>query len=757
MKIRAEKINKRYITVFALQMLLCLILLRGCFDGEQAICSVTGLGLGQGTAVYNGMEYRITGLELTPGVYQIRLQCDPQQNQGMYAEVYADASYYKSLLGNGVSVFAETDYIDFEVYVTDKIADVGVRLEIYGDGDPAAALELLEVYRTPMGSRMLLVLAVLIFTILDALMIWRGKILAGQVTTEQQLVVWGLIGVMILSVLPELANYFLGDDDLFFHLLRIESLKETLQNGGSLPVRIQDYWLYGHGYAVSFSYGDLFILLPALLRLLGFPMLFAYHFLVLVFAAATYLIFYGSAVQCVKDRKAAVFGAVLYSLAPYRLMDLFTRAALGEYLAMTFLPLTVAGIYLLLTGDPGEGGYKKYKWYLIAGISSVLYCHILSTEFVLIALTACCIVFWKRTFRRGTILQLAQGAGITLALTCWYWLPMISLLSGEQLRLTNSISKYVQQNGTYLSQQLQFLPNSGHDILGVQSGRIVQMGAAIAAGVVLMLLYRAVKKERLIRAEKILIGFIAGVLFIASVYFPWDSLHDVPVIGALSSSWQFPLRWIMVASLLGAVLVMVVYKKWMTENRFWRSVVPCFVIVVAVGSALYQVNYISQTSASVYLYSMENMGTISVEGGEYLLKGSTEEDYYQHLPVAEEGLTYTDYEKQGLRIRITLSNPTDQELSLELPLTGYKGYTVESTETGDGETEVRIAGDRGAHGDLKLIVPAGYEGTVCVRYQESAFFRAAEMISLITFAWLMVYEVLQWRRKSLAARESLSL
>ena len=77
-----------------------------------------------------------------------------------------------------------------------------------------------------------------------------------------------------------------------FHLLRIEGLKETLLSGEQFPVRVQENWLYGHGYAVSSFYGDLPLLFPVLLRLIGFSLMDAYKLFVLAVLAGTAIIAY---------------------------------------------------------------------------------------------------------------------------------------------------------------------------------------------------------------------------------------------------------------------------------------------------------------------------------------------------------------------------------------------------------------------------------------------------------------------------------
>lgn len=72
--------------------------------------------------------------------------------------------------------------------------------------------------------------------------------------------------------------------------------------------------------------------------------------------------------------------SVLYTFATYRLTNLYYRAALGESLAMVFLPLLLWGTYEIFYG-------QEKKWFLmVLGVTGVLESHVLSFEMCLIFL-----------------------------------------------------------------------------------------------------------------------------------------------------------------------------------------------------------------------------------------------------------------------------------------------------------------------------------------------------------------------------------
>ena len=98
-------------------------------------------------------------------------------------------------------------------------------------------------------------------------------------------------------------------------------------------------WLYGHGYANSLFYCDTFLVIPAILRLIGFPMSVSYGGYICLVNLTTAVIAYICFCGIFRNRVTGMFGSMLYTLAPYRVYNIYNRSAVGEYTAMIFLPL----------------------------------------------------------------------------------------------------------------------------------------------------------------------------------------------------------------------------------------------------------------------------------------------------------------------------------------------------------------------------------------------------------------------------------
>ena len=134
-------------------------------------------------------------------------------------------------------------------------------------------------------------------------------------------------------------------------------------------------------------------------------MVTAYHTLIVLINVATAISMYCSVKSITKSKFSAIFGTVLYMLAPYRLCDLYIRSAIGEALAMIFLPLAIAGIYHILLGE-------KSKWYyLLIGLTGITQSHVLSCLLIGLVMIFLCVIFVKYLLLERRYLKLIMTLG----------------------------------------------------------------------------------------------------------------------------------------------------------------------------------------------------------------------------------------------------------------------------------------------------------------------------------------------------------
>lgn len=743
-----KKKRKIYI-LFAAELLCLLLLLPGCFTKPQLVQDFYGENLtDMMVPIEDHLEFCSEELSLLPGVYQIKVQADLASGQFMYVEMKADNAYYKSLLGNGVTVFAGDDSLEMSVYVRDKVDSAYVLCDFYG-ADPESLISL-QIYWTNKGNRILLLLALVVFATVNFMLEFRRRILEGLITKKQQVVFWALTAGVLLAYFPYLTDYFSMGADTLFHLTRIAGLKETLAQGTSFPIRIQSHWCYDHGYAVSMFYGDLFLFIPAGLMLIGFPLMTAYKLFILILLAATVVISYHAMHKCVKDEYAALFGSLVYLLVPYHIFNIYNRGAIGELSAMTFLPLVFCGMYLLYTEDITSADYKKNKWYLIWGLTAILQSHIISTGMAVFFMLVFCAGLWKKTFRRETFIQFFQAAVITLLINMWFLLPLLYMMNADTYHLQRITSETLQEHGLYLSSFLQLLPNKGGAQIGMYNNEPVQVGAGVLMLLAVYILWsiRRIRKQNRNNICSVFALCSVATFVMSTRYFPWNMIMKLPIMGYIISSLQSPARWMVMASLFTALFASYFFLEVKASGGILIKTALGVAAVIMAISTVYHVNSIAFESGAVYLYEAEGMGTNNVGNGEYLLAeaGDFALDIHYHDPVADGELAWSDYTQSGTNVSLSLHNTADRILFMEIPLMGYKGYQIQSSKQ---VSELPyITEEMGAHGDLRIAVPVGYEGKISISYKGFPIFHIAEAVSVITLAAMSIIYLYHKRKKA---------
>lgn len=731
-----DKCNEFWI-LLAGEFFLFLALLSGCFRREEMVYSYVGGDIAKSAGMAESCgEFYGARTELVWGVYQVRIWTRLEDGQSMYVKVNYDKACFRSLNNNGMNILPGDDYEDFQVYVSGKVPSAYIQCSF--NGTDADALVRIEVWKTNKGCRILLVIVLAFFAALDFLILFRRRVLEGKVTGRQQVVFWTLTAGVLIACFPYLTDYFSYGADTYYHVERIAFLADALEQGVHFPVRMQGTWLYGHGYATSLFYGDLFLYIPAFLCLTGFPVMSAYKIFIFLVTAATAVIAYFSFRRCVKEEYGALFGSMVHLLAAYRIFNVYSRGAMGEYLAAVFLPLVCCGMYLLYTGDTASKEYGKYKWYVVWGMSGLLQSHLLSAEMTAIFMAVVCAVFWRRSLRKRTLCQLLAATGIVLLINMWFWLLMIYMLSQDVYYVHSLTAGGIQDKGILFAGIFQLLPRKGEGNIGVYRDEPVQIGI----GGLLLLLYYALwwywkKKQYRRNVCSVLALFIAAALFMSTRYFPWDAIIKLPVIGFFVGSLQFPSRLLAIACVLAAMFTAFFFQRVKEQGGMAAKTVVGIAALIMIGSAVHHVGSIAFDAAPVWLYNIENMGTIGIINGEWLLEETDLSEMYYHKPVAEEGLAWSEYEKRGTNVSLRLENESGEVHYIEIPLTGYKGYGIKASDCGMGYPV--ISEQRGAHGDLRVRVPAGYRGTVEIFYEGFVLFHVAEVLSLLGLAVILGY------------------
>jgi len=715
-----------------------------CFSPEKEAVVFSGEDIS--AALYEseeGLQYTSGYLELSPGIYRIDASMLHTAEGTFSVEMLSEGSAFRALRGNGAILYPAryTDSVTF--YVVAHIHTA--QLQCAFQGMTPEALYTVSIVKTPAGYRVFTICLAAFYLALGLIFRFRDNLLRGKYSPSQQVIFWSLCGLVLITCYPYFHDYFTMGADTAYHLMRIRGLADAIASGQQFPVRLHGYLMFEHGYADGLFYPDFFLLPPALLHVAGFSLMTSYRIFVYAFAVFTVAVTYFCFRKCVDRPYIALFGTAVYVLAPYRIYNVYDRGAVGEYLAMSVFPLVLCGMYRLYADDVDSPGYRRNKWFLIAGLTGLIQSHLLSCEMAAVFILLTCLIFIKRTFRRKTFLQLAQAAVISLLINCWFWLPVLYMMATDKFHYAELTNKLMQWQGTTVGKAFQLVPHKGSTHMHIYLTDPIQIGVTIVLTAIAFAAF-CVRRFRQRRSRNpygltcwtlLLLALLA--LFMSTCYFPWDAIAKIPGIGALSTSLQFPTRMLSPATALGSFFALF-FLPWLQEEASPAFTRRCIAVVtfITVGAAVYQVNIIGHLATPIWLYTEENMGHTRAGNGEYLLaEGPVFEEYEFHLPIAGEGLLWSDYKKDFLDVTVSVENPTNSPLSLQVPLTAYHGYVVRD-DTDSGEKPY-ISETPGPHGDIMTVVPPGYSGRLHIYYNSLPIFRAAEWTSWISIAAIAVF------------------
>lgn len=158
--------------------------------------------------------------------------------------------------------------------------------------------------------------------------------------------------VAIVSSWPLLsAHYTVIGVDMTFHLGRIEGIYEGLLSG-QFPVRANPIQLGGYGMPTGIFYPDVFLYIPALLRLLGVPLFDCWiAFLVGINILAAFVGWWAFSTYTRSIQSGAV-ASLFYTVGFVRLAKLYLTMDIGEALAWAFLPAALVSIWVTVQRRP---------------------------------------------------------------------------------------------------------------------------------------------------------------------------------------------------------------------------------------------------------------------------------------------------------------------------------------------------------------------------------------------------------------------
>ena len=271
---------------------------------------------------------------------------------------------------------------------------------------------------------------------------------------------FGAVLIGLLAMLPVYTGYLTGGHDMTFHLYRIEGMKDAMLSG-QFPVRIAPTPYQGYGNANPLYYPELFLYIPAFLRMAGFALHAVFLMTIAAVHFGTALISYASFDYLFQNKKTALLTCALYSFAFYRLEVMHYRYALGEGLAMMLLPLFIAVFARLLRCK--ERDFKTRRrtvLLLVVTFSAFLQSHLLSCMMLLFLGIVLVLFFGYGLVRNKTWQDLLIAIGITILINLWFLVPLKEAM-GQDYQMRAATNEGISENALFVSQL--FFPSGTFD------------------------------------------------------------------------------------------------------------------------------------------------------------------------------------------------------------------------------------------------------------------------------------------------------
>jgi hypothetical protein len=701
-----------------------------------------------------GVAWKTESLVLAPGTYTITINA-PTSSSANFCELYCSA--YLSSDNTVGKIFARqplstTGETVLEITIDKAISGLELRM-VYISGDLSLSKVTIEGHQPYLIDSFFEVFLIAAVGLVAIYLFYKDKKRLFELNepytlSSFQIYIICVVFALLVS-LPLMRSFIVVADDLDFHLLRIEGVYDGLK-AGQFPVRISPYRGNGFGYADQTMYPNLFLYIPAIFRLCGVSPMVSYMAFSFIIELATAFISFYCFRRLLKSDLRGLMACALYTFSLYRLIGMYSRAMLGELLAMIFLPLIILGIHDIIFGE------KKQFHLLTIGICGVVGSHVLSTVTVAIICAIVVCFNLKSIFSEKRWLIMTKAIVLSILLNLWFLVPFLRFY---QEGFTLPFNYNTWSRAVYLP----MIYTTGTNIRGFVTGLFfdknsisIGVGLILVVGVVLFLAKKWLNPTPHTEDSKLMekLGnvclIISAVLFVfASNLFPWKLVESVPFFKNFLASIQFPWRYLAFASVLLCIVTAIAFD-WQARSERLRKYIAFGVVIVAIASVFPTMNdFITGDHQELLLANKHSLIYDNVGHTDYryadadvrLLAGRSF-GIESNIP----NIAISGYNRNGTNLifeyHTTVVNEGD---FIEVPLYYYPGYHI----TMDG---VELEAQRGTFSILRIMLPAGAtNGVIRVSYRGLWYYQVGDIISAVTALFLLVLPVYRFVRRKRSA------
>lgn len=542
--------------------------------------------------------------------------------------------------------------------------------------------------------------------------------------------------ILVISLLvsaPLFASGLYHAHDIYHHVFRIVATIDALKDAQIIPL-IGTKLANGFGYSWNIFYPPLSALIPAVFKVL-FPTytssLKLYIFFTIVLSGIT---MYRFVFAFAKSTSIAVVAAILYITAPYRLVDIYIRGAMGEVLVFVFLPIFFQGVFELLKGD------KSKHYYITVGMAGLILSHNVSALYSALVASIYILFYFKDAFNIHFMRYMLQNVIYTILICLFFLVPLAEhkffgnymvfqpeIMTSLKFVLRHTVEIYDLLFGSFDTEKTPV-------VLGLQFVIPLLMAP---------LIYKRINEKK-DYAVILTLGLLS--LFAITNYFPWS------IVPGVFTYIQFPWRLLMFAVFFLSIFSARVIVHFFEDINYKFLIGFIFILLLYVSPVLEIVQVDEELNDTVFNVvdmveddswswgraSNEYLPVNVYENLSYFIDRSTNSN-----PVALTGNANIEtLFKSGTNLTFRIE--TFSETIIELPYIYYRGWdAVLTTKVKNIDLHV----SESANGLTSIQLPNNVKGSIKVDFTGTIYTKIAYVISGLTILFFVLYYLIRKQKK----------
>lgn len=549
------------------------------------------------------------------------------------------------------------------------------------------------------------------------------------------------IAIIVTSGL--LINGLPNGHDVDAHMARAVGTGEALSEG-QFPPLITSNFANGFGYSWNIFYPPLATYLMTILKIFLSTYANSLKQLIIIAVIIAGIGMYELLKEITKKNKISLLGSIMYMCAPYVLVDIYTRVALGEILSYAFFPILFLGIYNLINGNG-----KKHTL-ITVGAVGILLSHNISAVFAVV-LSGIFVIFNINKLKdKEKIKKIIINVIFIVLITGFFYITLIQTKNSAEYVVFEygkmGTLETLEENAVYLSQILFGKMQFGYssilsDSNNIETDMCYQLGLFIIVPILFTpFVFKKIKKEN---RKNYILTLAIGILsiFAATNLFPYDKMPE------WISFIQYPWRFLFIATFTLTIIATINIEKLFEKIDIKEIMVLTTIILIYISPLILANNFdsnitdekykeidelIPDTRTTTATVSLEYIPTKAFLNIEYLRNRN------QEVAVISGNVEITEQNKNGSSMEITYSKDEGKAI-IELPYLYYPGYEIKV----NGENIKYYETEKGFIG---IDLENESNGEITVKYTGTTLARVSFIISIIGLIGFIIYNVVLIRK-----------